>query len=769
MQQSAQLSDANLRQGFMTGFNTRGFLRFSALTCWLSLAGAAGASIFDVPTGMSASPLYGALPFSQAVLQLEEFGTKPVPTSPTCPGCTPLPVPATCGASPNSAALDTFLGQTLYPLPQRVANTTLANPWAAKVGECVYPLSASAIEGRPPGEWFAHQRWTEFMPAVYTQTAQAGARVNGGLRDAAQRHHFQVGEFAPGKLYHNTGTNSGVQVRFHPNMPVQGPNSVWTFDGTFPPKLMVVRYGEPILFRHHNALPIDASANSGFGQHTITTHLHNGHTPAESDGFTGAYYYPGQFYDYRWPVILAGHDSINTGATDPRAATPNGSGGTTRIKGDWRETMSSLWFHDHMVDFTAQNVYKGNAAIMNMFSAIDRGREGFQCNYFNPSNVNLCLPSGTALDWGNRDYDINLVIRDVAWGANGQLAFNIFNFDGFLGDRVLVNGLYKPYMNVRARRYRLRLLNGSVSRLWKIAIVTSTGQRVPFHMVANDGNIMEHAVLFPNAESQELPTQGIGERFDIVVDFKPFAAGTRLYMVNLAEHKDGRGPSAIAPFTQAVNGTYSGDPAVGKFFEMRVVAYTGVDQSMKPGDYVEGKKKMIERPVITAAELASARVRTFDFGRSNNTDSHPWTIKTDGGQGLFTDVKRISASPDKGSIEIWRLSSGDGWVHPVHIHFEEGRILSRNGLAPRLWEKWARKDLYSIGGEVDLPVTMDVAIRFREFMGTFMEHCHNTQHEDRSMLLRWDIKNPGQTIMIPTPMPTWTGVSYVDSHALVED
>jgi hypothetical protein len=59
-----------------------------------------------------------------------------------------------------------------------------------------------------------------------------------------------------------------------------------------------------------------------------------------------------------------------------------------------------------------------------------------------------------------------------------------------------------------------------------------------------------------------------------------------------------------------------------------------------------------------------------------------------------------------------------------------------------------------------------MAIRFREFAGTFMEHCHNTQHEDHAMLLRWDIEHPGQTKLMPAPIPTWDGVEYVDSAAL---
>ena len=747
---------------------------FAIAALSLALAPAAFAQAapgFNVPTDAPASPLtingHTADPFTQEMPLFEEFGTRSIPGS-TCPTCVTMPVPATCDASPDGAAVDAMLKQPLFPAASRIANTTLANPWQAKIGSCVQPLAKSAIEGRPSGEWFAHQRWTEFMPKIFFQSATVGARANTGLRDSLQRHHWAVGEFKPGGLYYKGGTNAGAQVRFHPELPAQSANSVWTFDGTMPPKLLMARYGEPVLFRHYNGLPIDVAANNGFGMHTLTTHEHNGHNPAESDGFAAAFFFPGQYYDYRWPMTLAGSDTINTTATDPRAGMPNGAGGTTLIKGDWRETMSTHWFHDHMLDFTAQNVYKGSAAMMNYYSAIDRGREGFQCNYTNAANPNLCLPSGTALDWGNRDYDVNLLIADKAWDASGQLFFNIFNKNGFLGDRVLVNWAYKPYMQVRARRYRFRILNGAVSRYFKIAIVTEAGARVPFYMVGNDGNLMKNAVPFPNAQSQDLPQQGIAERYDIVVDFKNFAPGTKIYMVNLLEHRSGEGPSAEVPLATAMSPTYSGDPAVGKFLEFRVVAMPAgaVDLSMDPAQYVAGAKEMIAPPTFTATELATARQRTFQFAKANGTDAKPWTIATDGGQGFNMDPHRISANITKGAVEIWHLRGGSGWAHPVHIHFEEGQILSRGGAPAPLWEQGARKDVYRLSTFADSTNQIDLAIRFREFMGTFMEHCHNTQHEDNAMLLRWDIKNPGSVVAIPTPVQTWEGTLYEPSFGL---
>jgi len=574
--------------------------------------------------------------------------------------------------------------------------------------------------------------------------------------------------------------------------------------------------------RHYNALPIDPAANMGFGSHTISTHEHNGHNPAESDGYTQAFFFPGQYYDYLWPMVIAGHDTINTDASDSRAGSPDGNGGITNVRGNWQETMSTHWFHDHMLDFTATNVYKANAAMFNMYSSLDRGREpasdeeaagdsdkpGYGCHYEDPdnhvTNVNLCFPSGSALDWGNRDYDINLFIKGIAWDAEGQLWFNIFNTDGMLGDRLVTNWLWKPYFDVRARRYRFRILNGSVSRYIKLAIVEkvegsggelagppgseSSYNRVPFYMIANDGNIMEHAVYFDGNKTVGgltnnkgiLPTQGIAERYDIVVDFGQFEPDTKLYMVNLLEHRNGRRPHREIPLADVLDGTYAPlvkngrnttDTTVTKFLEFRVQPYAGTDRSMDPAEYLEGGMTMIPMPGFTPEELDNAVHRTFEFGRSSGTDGAPWTIKTDGGAGYNMDPRRLSAAPNHGpdgtgNVEIWHLKSGGGWSHPIHVHFEEGQILKRGGKDPPEWEKWGRKDVYRVGRMDDSSLTVDFAIRFREFLGSYMEHCHNTQHEDHAMLLRWDIEHPGQVRVMPTPMASWDGVGYVPSYGV---
>jgi len=812
----------------------------------------------DVPTGAKPSPMFGAKPFTQMMVRFEEFGNAAMGKS-SPDGLAkglPFPAPSSAQGFPDSKALDDFLMQYLgendehkypypeaypYPWPTRWANDpdnpdlsdlklgryTDMNPWKSPIEKYLgRELITPPAEGRPPGEDWAHQRWDEFLPENYVVTVQTGARDNSGFRDILQRHGYQHGEFGPGGLYHTVyssedggeplvGSTKGLPIQFHPKMPIQDPQALWTWDGTLPPKLLMARYGEPILLRHYNALPIDPTANYGFGAHTISTHEHNGHNPSESDGYTQSFFFPGQYYDYHWPMILAGHDSINTDATAPRAGTPDGNGGIKKIRGNWRETMSTHWFHDHMLDFTATNVYKGNAAMMNYYSALDRGREpasieeaesntGYGCHYANPENVNLCLPSGSGTDWGNRDYDVNLFVKGIAWDADGQLWYNIFNLDGMLGDQMVVNWLFKPYLDVRARRYRFRILNGAVSRYFKIALVEQVEgdggelagppgsghsyNRVPFFMVANDGNIMEHAVHFDGKKTVAgytnrrgiLPTQSIAERYDIVVDFAAFSPGTKLYMLNLLEHKNGRRPNEEIPIQDVLDGTYKQeikggrnrtDTVVSKFLELRVHEYDGVDLSMDPADYVEGKMKMKPLPGFTEEELANAVHREFKFGRSNGTDATPWTIKTDGGAGYNMDPRRLSAAPNlgedgAGNVEIWHVKSGGGWSHPVHVHFEEGQILSRGREPPPEWEKWAVKDVYRIGRMNDSKLTLSFAIRFREFLGSYMEHCHNTQHEDHAMLLRWDIEHPGQVRVMPTPMPSWDGVGWVPSYAL---
>jgi FtsP/CotA-like multicopper oxidase with cupredoxin domain len=409
-----------------------------------------------------------------------------------------------------------------------------------------------------------------------------------------------------------------------------------------------------------------------------------------------------------------------------------------------------------MFTFTSQNVYKGNAAMFNIYSSLDRGNESIN------DGVNLRLPSGTAKSWGNLDYDVNLMFNEKAFDAAGQLFMDIFQFDGFLGDLMCVNLTYKPFFEVERRKYRFRILNASVSRFFKYALVDASGNAQPMIQIANDGNLLPGAVVLTQSDEQ-----GIAERYDWVIDFSAYSIGSKLWFVNLCEHSNGKKPTADLTVAQALSGQ-SSDPCVGKFLEFRVVRDPAQpDQSQVPA-------VLIPNPDLS--QIPVSRQRTFVFGSGGSQplpgaeetfttgagdQPGPWGVSTDGGAMLNASWGRISAAPKFGTREVWTLQNGGGgWDHPIHIHFEEGQILARNGKASNVpaWEQ-GRKDVYRLrpGGSVTL------TMQFRDWGGMYMEHCHNTVHEDNAMLVRWEIDDGGAPFLrpLPTPCPTPQGVSFI--------
>jgi FtsP/CotA-like multicopper oxidase with cupredoxin domain len=628
------------------------------------------------------------------------------------------------------------------PTPQASSNQTQQPVDPALVGGQTGLMGP--IEGRPPGANWTHQRWNQFLPQIGIEVTTKPVTTNNTYNPAVTSDL-------------NSGINPATPIppKFHPSFPTQNSNRVWTFNGTFPPKLTQVRYGEPVLFRHHNALPTDIHNNGGFGRYTLTTHEHNAHHGAENDGFTGAYFWPNQFYDYHWPWVLAGFTTINTGATDARAGAPNDSGGINKVPGDWHETMSTHWFHDHMFTFTDQNVYKCNAGMNNIYSSLDRGDETVN------DGVNLRLPSGSSngKGWGNLDFDVNLMLADKAWDSNGQLNMDTIAFDGFLGDQMTVNFAWKPFFNVYARRYRFRILNASVSRFFVLALSDSS----QFVQIANDGNLLPLTV--PLTQTDQL---GIAERYDIVIDFARYTAGQTVDLVNLQVHEDGRGPANIVTVAQALAGT--SDPAVGAFLRFKVIGPPPQpDQSVNLT--ANPRTALIPNPALPA----TVRVRNFQFDDNGDITTNdpvttytgngggrgPWGIATSNtgestGQTLQADYGRITSQPGFATAEVWNLQGGSGWDHPIHIHFEEGQILNRNGVPPSPAES-GRKDVYRLRDNGSVTIKM----QFRDWGGMFMEHCHNTMHEDNAMLMRWDLDSGTPFLSpLPTPISKPTGVTF---------
>jgi len=133
---------------------------------------------------------------------------------------------------------------------------------------------------------------------------------------------------------------------------------------------------------------------------------------------------------------------------------------------------------------------------------------------------------------------------------------------------------------------------------------------------------------------------------------------------------------------------------------------------------------------------ATPRVtRTFRFDNS----SGGWTINE-----KFMDCNEIRFTVQQNSVEKWILQNDSGGrQHPIHIHFEEFQTLLINGQAPSSSPlvQTGRKDAIRL--EFDTQVTL--FFRFRDFLGRYPMHCHNTVHEDHAMMLRWEIAPVGDT------------------------
>jgi len=197
----------------------------------------------------------------------------PIPTQP--PDCAP-PAPT------NSPATTPFV-QAL-PIPP-VAIPTILNPFPTLAADTANGEAARAN----------HQDWFQFFPLV-----QYNISVQPTLH------------------------------QFHPQIP---PTYCWGYNGIYPGPTFLNVYGVPVVVRFHNNLPVD---NIGFGDNNHTTHLHNGHTASESDGFAGDYWAPGLFKDHHYPNVYAGFNEFPP-------------------IGDQLEAQHTYWYHDHRHSFTATN------------------------------------------------------------------------------------------------------------------------------------------------------------------------------------------------------------------------------------------------------------------------------------------------------------------------------------------------------------------------------------------------------------------------------
>ena len=397
--------------------------------------------------------------------------------------------------------------------------------------------------------------------------------------------------------------------------------------------------------------------------------------------------------------------------------------------------------------FTASNVYAGLSGHYCLFDEYDTGDE----------KTGWRLPSG--------DYDIPLMLHDVKFkkvtykveGKDVEQAeadFNTFNTDGWLGDHVTVNRTIRPYLTVKKRRYRFRIVNGGPSRFYQLflkQIDPSTQEPINdlnFNVFTGDGNFLPEPV---KAESIYL---SVAQRVDIIIDFSDFNDGDEIAILNLLEQTNGKGPSGrmLAPDPDP-------DDPTKNYFETGVMLFKVEGDAEDDSDTISElmSRKYRELPPVDMSLVKFERHWSFDY------DGGLWTIN-----GKVMGPFRIDAGIEQDTAEIWTFkNAGNDWSHPIHNHFTEFIILEINGrkVYPNFYQSSDGtrhefiEDIEDVAGPQTVEVFMggprrDVATllpndevkvyaKWSDFLGKHVMHCHNVVHEDHAMMVRWDIVEPG--------------------------
>jgi FtsP/CotA-like multicopper oxidase with cupredoxin domain len=548
-------------------------------------------------------------------------------------------------------------------------------------------------------------------------------------------------------------------------------STIYGFNGTFPGPMINAEYGKPALVRFDNQLDLNPMnldrQDFGAPDHSLLIHLHNGHTAPESDGnphYSMNYgpkdhgYKPQMWVDnlyLNWP---AGNDS--------------------------REKQSFFWFHDHRMDHTGSNVYKGMVGLYPIYDPEHGMDMGDETQGLRLPGVRTNNPDGSfdvKYDVPLAFYDCRLddgvtIHQDMHDGAGefpdahnpkkhpewwGKTFYKHFPNHGFVGDIFTVNGTAYPVMEVKRRRYRFRFLDCSIARIYEFKLMSSTQGPKSAVELGYTGNELQGQYRIPDAEQCMqftqiasdgglLPTPIVRDSFELwpakrrefVVDFTKYQDGTPttkgdvIYLTDVMKMPDGRmwtnssrslpDPNYKIPVLKFVIGDNAPDNSV---------APSGLLREMPP--LPSNWQSLLDDRKIFEVQRGSAggELEWLINGKIFDPSVNGTSLKNPAGNSPLATQK-------KNSFNLWEIrNGGGGWVHPFHLHMEEHRTVMRNGKNVILTPDGAHPD--DVGREdlaaLDPAESVIVYRGFRDFVGPYVAHCHNLAHEDHAMMFGWEI------------------------------
>jgi FtsP/CotA-like multicopper oxidase with cupredoxin domain len=552
------------------------------------------------------------------------------------------------------------------------------------------------------------------------------------------------------------------------------PSTIYGFNSTFPGPMINAEYGKPVLVRFSNHLdenPLNLPRQDfGDPELRFLTHLHNAHTAPESDGNPHYAFLFGP-KDHGFPVkSFVDQLYLNW---------PAGN--------DSREKQSFFWFHDHVMDFTGADVYKGMVGLYPIYDPENNLDAGDETQGLRLPGVRTNHADGTF----DVEYDIPLALYDVRMDDGvtihkdfhdvqgefpeagnprthpewwGRSFFKHFPNHGFVGDVFTVNGTAYPVLEVKRRKYRFRFLDCSISRIYELQLMTSTNgpksarelgyateadlqgqwriedgqQAMNWTEIASDGGLLPFPITRDTFELWP------AKRREHIVDFtkykdgSPTKKGDVIYLTNVMKMTTGR---------MWDNSTRFGLDANYKIPMVKIVIGDDApDNSVLPGPTT----KLRDLPPLPAnwQTLLDDRL-IFEVQRGSAGGELEWLIN---GKPFDPTIELLSlknkagnqypATPKKNSFNLWEIrNGGGGWVHPIHLHMEEHRTVLRNNKDVTVTPDPGHPDDVSREDLVALDPSEAVVIYrgFRDFVGPYVAHCHNLMHEDHAMMFGWTI------------------------------
>jgi spore coat protein A, manganese oxidase len=447
-----------------------------------------------------------------------------------------------------------------------------------------------------------------------------------------------------------------TESKVHRDLPA---TKFWSFGPSVPGPTFETRAGEPLLIEWANALP---SAHFLPIDHTLhgaepdkpavrtVVHLHGAKTGPESDGYPEDWIVPGKSSLYYYPN---------------------------------QQDATMLWYHDHTLGINRLNMYAG---LFGAFFIRDNAEDA------------LNLPRGK--------YELPLVLFDRLLTHEGQLLYPISPdpespwVPEVFGNAILVNGKLFPYLDVEARKYRVRLLNGSNARIYHLSFgQENSAEAAPFHQIGTDQGLLPAPV--PLTRLDLAP----GERADLVVDFQEHHGRQLILKSDAFVVMQFRVSSA------KVNDTSSLPPAL--------------------------------RPVPKIPESRAVQTRLLTLDEYVNKAGNSAMLLLNA-----THWKApITEKPVLGSTEIWTLINPTNDTHPIHLHLVRFQILDRQTYEPWLFQ--TKKQLHFLGDpeppdpneagwkdtvQAHSRMVTRIIVPFEGFAGRYVWHCHILEHEDNEMM-----------------------------------